>query len=1274
MLKSLELTGFKSFADRTVFDFSTGITAVVGPNGSGKSNVVDGIKWILGDQSAKSLRGKEMTDVIFNGSTNRKPSNFAEATLTFDNRSRFLPRDEDTVSIGRRILRSGDAEYLINGETTRLRDVRELLAGTGAGASAYAIIEQGRVDQILQANATTRRSVFEEAAGISRFKSKKGEAQRKLDRVDQNLLRLTDIVDEVESQRNSLRSQATKAAKYREISQELKTLWMGLVTDDVQHLAKEIETLSATLQQQTSKISSLTKQQQQLEEKLQGMDGELTKAEATLKQFEKQSATIREEMASHRSAIRHNQARQEELTIDIVRLEKQRTLLATRAREVVDELAHNQNIFEKSEAELQQYQTGLQQRKNQKEELTHSIKQDQNTIKIKQQQTIQINKEISSSENRIATLQAHIETTLTATKTLQQKHTEQERVLQEATLLGEKLQQEFNAVTLETEQAEIAVQKIRDERRLLQGEQSEGQQSVAQMREQRSAWQARKSLLEDMELRQEGMGIGAKEILSRATKTNVSPWNSIHGTVANLFDVDIEQAALLEVALGERAELIVIDDFDPLIDYLNSGNHQINGRVQFIEVVKPESLSSSFDLSQHPGVVMRADELVKESDLVSHLPLQVLSDTWVVETLEVARQLASKFTQESSEKKSLRFVTLQGELLDTGGTLVVGIVQTESALVSRKSELRRLRNDLTTLEQRIQTEENRLRALVETLGDKDDALEIVEVKLQQQVDLQNEQKAIVAAHTKDIRRNKKELTTTANEIINTQKQIELQQQKCQQAQKELTLLQEKLNSHEEESQQLEQAANTRKEKSQQLEQQEQTARLDFAKREERVNSLRNAYSRLQKDQQTRIEQSEEAERRYETACAKQKEIQLQLLNSNAILDELTLVEERLDEKLSSCTAQCSAVRHQRTSITKEEAAVRAERRQLNELEHAAQMKIRDIEHQQKNAAERIEEEYQMTIDEVVATGKSAYQDYLQEHFPEAFETPVEEFVAEESAIKETEQADGIPTENPEVESIEVEDSDNPSHPFADIKLPSFEEVRDKIETRVNRLRRKMKSMGGVNTNSLDDLDELEERYEHLSSQLEDLQMAKEALEEIIRRINIESKRLFVETFESIRGHFHLLFRKLFGGGEGDIVLEDPDDVLECGIDIVARPPGKELRSISLLSGGERTMTAVAMLLAIFKSKPSPFCILDECDAALDEANVDRYVNVLTEFKESTQFIMITHRKPSMAEADMLYGVTMEQSGVSKRMNVRFDDVNEHGEFNPSTSGDNAHAA
>ncbi len=1270
MLKSLELTGFKSFADRTVFDFSTGITAVVGPNGSGKSNVVDGIKWILGDQSAKSLRGKEMTDVIFNGSTNRKPSNFAEATLTFDNRSRFLPRDEDTVSIGRRILRSGDAEYLINGETTRLRDVRELLAGTGAGASAYAIIEQGRVDQILQANATTRRSVFEEAAGISRFKSKKGEAQRKLDRVDQNLLRLTDIVDEVESQRNSLRNQATKAAKYREISQELKKLWMGLVTDDVQHLAKEIETLNTTLQQQTSKISSLTEQQQQLEAKLQGMDGELIKAEATLKQFEKQSATNREEIASHSSAIRHNQARQEELTIDIVRLEKQRTLLATRAREVVDELAHNQNIFEKSEAELQQYQTGLQQRKNQKEELTHSIEHDRNAIKIKQQQTIQINKEISSSENRIATLQAHIETTLTAKKTLQQKHAEQEKMLQEVTLLGEKLQQEFKVVTLETEQAEIAVQKMRDERHLLQGEQSEGQQSVAQMREQRSAWQARKSLLEDMELRQEGMGIGAKEILSRATKTNVSPWNSIHGTVANLFDVDIEQAALLEVALGERAELIVIDDFDPLIDYLNSGSHQINGRVQFIEVAKSESLSSSFDLSQHPGVVMRADELVKESDLVPHLPQQVLSDTWVVETLEVARQLASEFTQESSEKKSLRFVTLQGELLDTGGTLVVGIVQTESALVSRKSELRRLRNDLTTLEQRIQTEENRLRALVETLGDKDDALEIVEVKLQQQVDLQNEQKAIVAAHAKDIRRNKKELTTTANEITNAQKQIESQQQECQQAQKELTLLQEKLNLHEKDSQQLEQAANTRKEQLQQLEQEEQTARLDFAKREERVNSLRNAYSRLQKDQQTRFEQSEEAERRYEAACAKQKEIQLQLLNSNAILDELTLVEERLDEKLSSCTAQCSAVRNQRTSITKEEAAVRAERRQLNELEHAAQMKIRDIEHQQKNAAERIEEEYQMTIDEVVATGQSAYQDYLQEHFPEAFETPV----AEETVIEETGQTDDIPTENSEVENIETEETDNPSHPFVDVEFPSFEEVRDEIETRVNRLRRKIKSMGGVNTNSLDDLDELEERYEHLSSQLEDLQMAKGALEEIIRRINIESKRLFIETFESIRGHFHLLFRKLFGGGEGDIVLEDLEDVLECGIDIVARPPGKELRSISLLSGGERTMTAVAMLLAIFKSKPSPFCILDECDAALDEANVDRYVNVLTEFKESTQFIMITHRKPSMAEADMLYGVTMEQSGVSKRMNVRFDDVNEQGEFNPATSGDNANAA
>ena len=323
----------------------------------------------------------------------------------------------------------------------------------------------------------------------------------------------------------------------------------------------------------------------------------------------------------------------------------------------------------------------------------------------------------------------------------------------------------------------------------------------------------------------------------------------------------------------------------------------------------------------------------------------------------------------------------------------------------------------------------------------------------------------------------------------------------------------------------------------------------------------------------------------------------------------------------------------------------------------------------------------MTIDEVVASGQSAYQSYLQDNFPEAFESPVFEEVNEIAEEAEDEMIDNDVLEDAIIEEDFIADEDEPVDSVdqfetaeVEIELPAFADVRDEIEARVNKLRRKLKSMGGVNTDSLNDLDELEDRYEHLANQLEDLQEAKSALEEIIRRINVESRKLFAETFETIRGHFQILFRKLFGGGEGDIILEDPEDVLECSIDIVARPPGKELRSISLLSGGERTMTAVAMLLAIFKSKPSPFCILDECDAALDEANVNRYVGVLTEFKESTQFIMITHRKPSMREADTLYGVTMEQSGVSKRMNVKFDDVNEHGEFNPITSGSNKKAA
>ncbi|HBL44074.1 MAG TPA: chromosome segregation protein SMC, partial [Planctomycetaceae bacterium] len=405
-----------------------------------------------------------------------------------------------------------------------------------------------------------------------------------------------------------------------------------------------------------------------------------------------------------------------------------------------------------------------------------------------------------------------------------------------------------------------------------------------------------------------------------------------------------------------------------------------------------------------------------------------------------------------------------------------------------------------------------------------------------------------------------------------------------------------------------------------------------------------------------------------------------ILNTRAVLDEQYLIQESLLASAASLTVIRDEKRQLKKQFSSEEAALRKERRELSEQKHEEEFKTRDIEHQISTLAERIEEEYQLTLEEIVDTGESVLKQHLEEQAQyEAEDESVspDEMEQDAALIEAVDQAEVQSEADVEEasESVEIElvdEDETPSEPGFNVAL--YLEIRPEIEAQVNRLRRKIKMMGSINSDSLNDLDELECRFEYMKSQLDDLNEAKSSLEEIIRRINAESRRLFHDTFDVIRGHFQEIFRKLFGGGEADIILEDPDDVLECGIEIVARPPGKELRGLTLLSGGEKTLTAVALLMSIFRSRPSPFCILDEVDAALDEANVERYAGLIDDFKETTQFIMITHNKRSMTVGNVLYGVTMEQSGVSKRMSVRFDDISEDGNFKQSATAEDASEA
>lgn len=1333
MLKSLELFGFKSFADRTSFDFPAGITGVVGPNGSGKSNVVDSIKWILGDQSAKSLRGKDMTDVIFNGSASRTGSQFAEATLIFDNTNRFIPMELDEVSIGRRIWQSGDSEYLINRNTARLKDVRELFVGTGAGAASYCIIEQGRVDQILQSNAANRRLIFEEAAGISRFKQKRTEALKRLDRVEQNLVRLSDLVDEVETQVSAVRTQAQRATKYRDVSSELEQLWVGLAADDFRRESTQRDLLKARMQESAATLQELRQKQSAAEAEVIAADAALSEVDDQLREVERRRSDLRSRIASLESTIRHQTAREEELKSDLQRLIRQQNLMKNRVMEAETEEAHLTSVLGVERTAFDRRQQTLISSEDQVNALHEALVETRDNLEAARQalmQQVRVNSEATSALSNLCALHKSAEQ--------RKKAMEEQSAKLSSEVEAFRVQMpELEDSLIRAQQAQAEVENAADSlirsREQLVTERSQSQQSLAELREHRSAQVARRAVLEDLEDRQEGFGIGVREILRRAEEADSEPWNLICGSVADLLDVDMENAALLEVALSGRAQLLVVTQMKPLIEYLNSGRCRITDRVGFISIEntdvangdlselrsnlrrnddlwandddgeselsqienswwgrkKPSSRSGGASIESllaaagsadpmhvtwvdpradspivrsvfsqgdaappvlfgQAGVIGRADGLARPPQSMATLASHLLADTWVVETLAHALRL------HSITEGQCRFVTLQGELIESDGTLFAGTVRNESALLSRKSELRRLRNELHRLEHEIAQRELMLRSLSQNIVSTDDQLARTRAMVNEHVNMTRGTEHQVIEH----RRHLKELQQRAD-ILETQEQqladeiadliTQIDAARSHQQAGELLLIQ-----RQEHIAKLTTEQTGRQTELDTIDRDRTAASLELTRSEERLLGLQEAVERVREDLQQRHLQQQEADRRLAAAAERQRDLLIARLNASAEVAELSVSDEQLATDVISRTGIRNRLRANRNAASSAEVQIRDVCRQHESHHHEFELQVRSIDHQLSTTAERIREEFQIEVEEAVSKGRSAIAIWLKRDTNSG--------ANESESESETDASEGNTSRGvADVALFEEEHQAIISDPTR------YTEIRGEIDRRVERLRRQLKKIGNVGTESLDNLIELETRFQRLHTQLTDLEAARDALRDIVRRINVESRRMFLESFETIRGFFRELFRKLFGGGEADLILEDPEDVLECSIDVVARPPGKELRSISLLSGGEKTLTAVALLLAIFKSRTSPFCILDEVDAALDDGNIGRFVNVLREFQHDTQFIMITHRKPTMAVTDVLYGVTMEESGISRRLSLRFEDVDENGNFNAAAN-------
>jgi chromosome segregation protein len=1195
MLKALELVGFKSFAERTRFEFPSGITVVVGPNGSGKSNVVDAIKWVLGEQSVKSLRGKEMADVIFNGSGTRRGMNTAEVTLTLDNSKHLLSIDTTEVYITRRVYRSGEGEYLINRNPARLRDIRDLLSGTGMGTQAYSVIEQGKVDVLLQSSPRDRRLIFEEAAGISRFKMRKIEALRRLERVDQNLLRLRDIVDEVENRLRSVRAQATKARRYKDYYdrlQELRTQ-VGLVdwrrlTERIDGFEREIESL---VQQRDAGLASA----ESIEARLLEIDVQLGEINENIRGSEGRIAADRERIAAGESTMDHERSRLKDLEDEVARHRRQIVAMSARTGDLENELSGTNQQRDEAEELHKQVARRLVEAERELTEVMTVLDQLRGENEQRRAGYMQQMRSSAALGNESSALETQVAAALAATERCQSR-------LADLNSQVDLLQTELTQLHSRRDQAAAQLQdhesrlsNARDQLAQTQQQAADRLEELNTMRQRQSGMTERAAVLEELVRRQEGISTGAKEVLARAADANPGPFRNIYGLISDLIDVSVEVAPLVEIALGPATQYVVASPSGDLMNYLHKDANRLAGRVGFVwlDGRKEEPTADQANLEGKAGVLGRADRFVECKPQLVPLVRRLLSRTWFVEKLSHAVQLSE------SQRGGLTFVTLSGEMLQADGTLIVGPRHDTTGLITRRSELRALSAHLEELKTAIATAELVLADLEEQTARQRRVVTELEKKLQQATEQFSDLRYSITAAEERRAQLDGQRSAQAAEMTAARDQHESASRRLVDSQQKRKEIDENLAETEKQLERLGEQIGRLEFERMQHGRDTTEIKVELAKSEERLRNLQARLRQLDENRQERYKAIDESREHMSECENRAQAAQWNILRTESEIAELYLRKETCASQTVTFINQREQLQAQRLESTAEAQKIRSKVRKFEDKIHAEELSANEVRHERSALADRLREDYGIELAEL-------------EHDANAEE----------------------------------------------------QHRREEVQQEIDDLRRKLSNLGNVNLEALEELDQLEARNKNLSDQYRDLADAKAALEKIIEKINTDSRRLFTETLDTIRGHFQQLFRDLFGGGQADIVLEEGADILDSGIEILARPPGKEPRSISLLSGGEKTLTCVAMLLAIFRSRPSPFCVLDEVDAALDEANIDRFIKVIKDFLAWTQFIIVTHSKKTMTCANTIYGVTMQESGVSKQVSVRFEDVSDDGHIRP----------
>ena len=1195
-LKKLILSGFKSFADRTEFDFDDGITCVVGPNGCGKSNVVDAFKWVLGSQSAKSLRGTEMMDVIFNGSSARKPAGMAQVTLVFDNTQGVLQLDltadgepivTDTVSVTRRLFRSGQSDYLINKRPCRLRDIKEMFMDTGVGIDAYSLIEQGKVEVFLQASQDERRSIFDEAAGISKYKARKKEALRKLGRVEQNLLRLTDILQEVEKRLRSIKYQAGKARNYQAHVEKLKEMRSLHFLAQYHTLGLSRSDLSGRLDEATDSLSSASAKIDQLE-------AARSAAEVEAVDLERSARELQGKVASVSGQITTCQQRTDMLTARLGELDEQILSALRRSEELeakIEAVAADQARREVQLRQLQQGSAELEQKYAAAREAhaAGEMKRMQLTARLEDEKagaidlfrrTAQLHNDINAlgirrenlrgQHHRLTGRAAEIDSALTA-------------ALTEKAQVDAKCQDVMDVLDESTRRLDEAREASR---RAHDGEQ-QLRRELAEARERRSGVASRIQALREMQGRLEGVGAGVRKLIEAGRSGRV---RSVRGMLGDMIETDLANAGVVEAALAGADQHLLAESFDALADESNAIREILgeNCSVEMLCLDRLGPLTGDLDASAAPHVIGRVLDAVRYEPALAPLMWRLLGRTLAVETLGDARAAAAAL------RGGYRFVTAAGEVLEADGRVRFGASSRGAGVITRRSELAQLQAEQAKLDADIERVEGRCASARSEMQHLDELQQGLRTAIYEANTERVQCESRAAQLGEQVEALRREQPVVAGDIESLAADIEATVRAEHDAKKQ--------------ADELEGLSRTR---------QEETARLE-AEIEKALAAQQELAEGL-------------TEMKVELAAAEEKK-----RSARDAIEAAARSADAMRADLDGDRAQIELDRQRKADAAEAIRKTEAEVDDLYARQQEMSAELEDVEQSRCGIAERLDE--------------------IKVHLAERRK----EHTAAAERVNELKVELG--EADVRIENLISRASEEMGMDLVELSRKyEHDEDRDwqAVEAEIRELRAKIERLGNVNLDAIAEQEELEQRQQFLSGQLQDVSESQRKLQQLIQRINKESREMFLSTFAAVREHFQTLFRKLFGGGKADIQLIDPDDVLESGIEIMARPPGKETRSLTLLSGGEKTMTALSLMFSIFKCRPSPFCLLDEVDAALDEQNTERFVKLVGEFIDTSQFLIISHAKRTMSMANVLYGVTMQEPGVSTRISVRFEDAEKH---------------